>query len=166
MVEEMKRLDNLLNLTCKIVNGVGVSFQAIMMGFISADVILRKFFNMPITGSIDIAKLMLVVAVFFGIAYTQVEEGHVNITLLTERFPKRVQAVIDSCVYFIGLGLFSVMTWQTVLAAIDLKANGTTTTVLPIPIYPFYFVVALGCALLSLVLLSCFIKSLKGGPKK
>lgn len=127
---------------------------------ISADVILRATLNKPIKGSYELSQLIMVFVASFALAYTQVHRSHIAIPVLTERFPKRVQAVLESIGWIVGCVLFALVAWQSAVHGVRLINAGAETLALLIPLGPFYFVVTAGCALFSLVLLANFVESL------
>ncbi len=135
----------------RIMNSVGVGFLAVMMFLTTADVILRYVFNRPITGAYELTGLMLAILVAFGLAYTQVHKGHIRIDFIISRFSPRVQAFVDSITTLIGIAIFSLIIWQSVLYAESLRAACVTTPALYIPLYPFIWIVAVGSALFCLV---------------
>jgi len=133
---------------------------AVMMFLTVLDVCLRYLFNRPLPGTYEITEFMMVVTVFFAVAYTQIQKGHVRVELLVSRLPPKAQAVIDSSVSFLSLGLLSLITWQSFIMAKAQMANELTSTILRVPVFPFVLVVVFGCGLLSLVLLENFLSSL------
>lgn len=135
----------------RIINSVGLGILVVMMILTAADVTLRYVFNRPIPGSYELTQLMMAVLVAFTLAYTQLRKGHVNVDLVISRFSPRAQAVIYTITYFLGLGIFSLITWRSILYAGNLWQGGFTTSALLIPIYPFVYVVAFGSAILCLV---------------
>jgi len=96
---------------------------------------------------------MMAIVVAFALAYTQVHKGHVSVDLVISRFSPRVQAVINTITYFLGLGIFSLITWRSIIYAESLRLGGFTSSALYIPIYPFVYVIAFGSAILCLVLI-------------
>ncbi|MBW1866331.1 MAG: TRAP transporter small permease subunit [Deltaproteobacteria bacterium] len=63
-----------------------------------------------------------------------------------------MQTLIDCINSIICALLFAVITWQSILYALDLKNSGEVSMTLQMPIHPFVFGIALGCGMLSLVL--------------
>jgi TRAP-type mannitol/chloroaromatic compound transport system permease small subunit len=57
--------------------------------------------------------------------------------------------------------LFGVIAYQAILYALDFRKSGEVSATLQMPAYPFIFGIAIGCALLCLLLIADFIKSLQ-----
>jgi tripartite ATP-independent transporter DctM subunit len=135
----------------------------IMMLLTTADVIGRYFFNHPIKGTYELIGLMLVCAATWGLAYCQIERGHIRIEVLFERFSPGTKAGLNFMSYFIGLCGFFLICWQLLIMAKEyflLGDTGTTET-LGIPYYPFMLILAIGMGMLSLMLLIDIVKSMK-----
>jgi TRAP-type C4-dicarboxylate transport system permease small subunit len=136
------------------VSNLGQSVLMVMVLLVIVDIVLRRIFNSPLAWSLEVVEVMLVVVVFFSVAYCGTRRGHVSIDVLVSRFPHKARAIIDIFTYFFSIVLFGFMTWGGVVSAMDKWDAHRITGILPIPIYPFAFVVAFGSLLLALVLLA------------
>ena len=125
-----------------------------MVLLVVADVVLRRAFNSPLPFSYELVEVMLVVAVFFAVAYTGTQRSHVGVDVLVSRFPPKAQAIINAVIWLISAGLFGFVGWWSVVYGMRIWDIGQETALLRIPYYPFVFVVALGSILLALVLLA------------
>lgn len=125
-----------------------------MMLMTMADVLLRKFFNQSILGTVEITELLMAVVVFCSMAQCQVNEAHIKVDPVLKKFGPRVQAVVDTLTQGACFILFGFITTATFRHAGAMRAFGEVTLDLGIPIFPFAYVVSFGCALLTLVLLA------------
>ena len=135
----------------RIINSVGIGILAVMMLLTTMDVTLRYVFNRPITGAYELTALMLAVLVAFGLAYTQVHKEHIRIDFIVSRFSPRARAFVDSITTLVGIGILSLITWQSILYAESLRADEVTTAAFFIPLYPIVWVVGVGSAIFCLV---------------
>ena len=124
---------------------------SVMMVLTFSDVVLR-YFGYPIKGAYDIVGLSGAFAIALPIAYTQVLRGHIGIDFIVARFPKRVRGVIDTVNRVLNIGVYSLLAWQCAVYGKKLWSVGRVSETLKLPIFPFPFVVAVGCALMSVVL--------------
>ena len=147
-------------------HSVGVGVLALMMLLTASDVTLRYVFNKPIVGSFDLTEYMMAIVVAFSLAYCAVMKGHVRVELVVSRFSERAQAIIDTITGLLGLGLFSLITWQCCVYIKVLFASKLASSVLLIPAFPFVGVVAFGSALLTLVLLVDFLDFLSQAVRR
>jgi len=148
------------NPVSRVLNSGGLIVLAVMVFFTASDVTLRYLFNRPILGSWELTELMLALLVFSTIAYTAVKKGHINVELVTSRLPPRAREIIESITLLLSTVLFALMAWQSAVQAVILLASGSRSEAYGVPHYPFFFVVAFGSGLLSLVLLVDLLNSL------
>ena len=90
----------------RVLNLVGVSTLMIVMILTVADVSLRYLVNQPIAGTFELTEFLLVILASFGFAYTALQNGHVTVDLVIERFSPKIQAVIDTITCLISIGVF------------------------------------------------------------
>lgn len=135
------------------VSYVGQTVLMVMVLLVVVDVILRRFFNSPLPWSLEVIQVMLVIVVFFSVAYCGVQKAHVCIDVLTARIPQKARTIISIFTHILGITILIYMAWGGSISALARYHDNRVTGILPIPIYPFAFVVAFGCLLLALVLL-------------
>jgi TRAP-type C4-dicarboxylate transport system permease small subunit len=95
----------------------------------------------------------------FALGYTQIHQGHVSIDLFTNRLNPRLRAVINILVYLASTALFMVVTWNIFRHAGVLKQSGSLSETMKVIVYPWVYLVSLGCAGLTLALLVDFAQS-------
>jgi TRAP-type C4-dicarboxylate transport system permease small subunit len=142
-------------------NGIAAAAVVGMMVLTCLDVLLRLLRH-PIPGTYEIVCMLGAVFVSFSLARTTVDQGHIAVDFLVQRLPKRLQHSVEAVNAGICALLFTVISRQCVIYALDLKSSGEVSMTLQIPLYPFVFGIALGSAMLSIVLyVSCLSLSLK-----
>jgi len=137
----------------KIVNRIASGVLFCMMLLTIADVFLRKVFSQSILGTVEVTEFMMVILLFFAVTQTEILDGHVRVDLIMSRFGERTQTLVDTITQLVCFLLFGLFTWSTLVYAAKMRASGEVSQDLWLPIYPFIYVVALGCALLALSLL-------------
>ena len=148
------------------IHSVGMAILAIMMFLTAADVILRYVFNRPIPGSFELQEFMMGILVAMGIGYCAFLKGHINVDILFSRLPQRVQASLNVFHYLIASCLFALVCWRTVVEGLGLQSRNVTSSVLLLPVFPFYCVVTFGSAVLCLAFLYNSLESLSVGLGK
>jgi len=134
----------------------------VMMLLSCADVALRLI-GAPIPGAYEMVGLIGALIVSFSLAYTSMQRGHVAVEFIFERFPPRVQFMIDAGGNLLGAFLFALIAWQSLVYGLDLRRSGEVSLTLQMPLHPFLFGIAAGCTLLTLALLLDAIRSLRRG---
>jgi tripartite ATP-independent transporter DctM subunit len=147
---------NKLNSPVRWVGIVGMAIFILMVLFTFTDVVMRYIFNRPISASVELTSLMMVIVVFLGIAYTQLSKAHVTMDLITVRLSRRPQLVMEGFANLVSIALFAVLIWRIIINAVT---NPQLTAVLKIPHSPFILVAAFGCVLLTLMLVRDFLQN-------
>lgn len=135
-----------------------------MMALTSADVVGR-YIGYPIKGTFDIVGLLGTVVVALPLAYTQILKRHVATEFMAIFGSKSAQAIASILVCLLGMGAYVVISWRCFVLGTKYWAVGRVSDTIEIPIYPFAYVVAFGCILISLVLL-VDLYNLFAEPKK
>jgi TRAP-type C4-dicarboxylate transport system permease small subunit len=156
----MMRLVRWVHLAGRRFNAVSCLAIVVMMLLTCADVVLRLFGH-PILGTYEMIGFLSSIVVSFSMAYTSLEKGHVSVEILVERLPERHQMVIDTIGSFISTVLFGLISWQSAVYALDLKHSGEVSMTLQMPVYPFLLGMAVGCAMLCLVLVVEMLRSMR-----
>ena len=150
----------------RILHHVGQWVAVLMVLVTVTDVCLRYIFNSPILGSYEITQFMMAILIFASVGYTMVVKHHVSVDLVITKLPKRVRALLEAITCLLAFGLFAIAAWRTLLYAGTTWKRHDVSAELFIPVSPFVLFVALGLAVLSLVLLVQFIQSLARALKK
>lgn len=118
-----------------------VSLLAIML-LTCLDVSMRYFFSRPITGTYDLVSLLGAILASFAMPLTMLQKGHVAVEILIQSLSKGKQLVIETLTHFLGILLFLMLVWQSVVLALDMKAAGEVTPTLLFPFYPILICMA------------------------
>jgi TRAP-type C4-dicarboxylate transport system permease small subunit len=149
-----------IEILSKILGIVAIGVLVAMMLFTVLDVVLRAFFNRPIRGDVELIEVGMVCTSFLGLAWCAMKGMHIKVDLVVSFLPTRVKGIIDIFGYLLGVGICALLAWQGFLEGIaNLKMNNVSAT-LEFPIFPFYWVVALGFAALCLAILVLLTRSL------
>ena len=159
--------ETLVSLASKVMAIIAAFVLLAMTLLTFADVSGRYFFNNPIDGAWEIIGLLLVCGGTWGLAYCQMEKGHISVTVLLDLFSPRVQAIIRSVAYLIGLTGFSLICWRALLLTNRyLSVHGYVTDTLHIPLYPFMLMMAIGAGMLALILFIDLLRSIAEVARK
>jgi TRAP-type C4-dicarboxylate transport system permease small subunit len=166
MMKIARRFESMFFGPSRWIGGLGMSTVILLMIFTVGESLLRNIFNYAIAGTHELVEFTMAVLVFFALAYTQIEKRHVSIDLLYNKLSPTVQRILESLTSLASLGIFILMTWQTILYGLEMRENHTVSPTLNIPLYPILFIIAFGIGLLCLVLAANFVNSLDKGREK
>lgn len=131
----------------------GIAIVLIMVS-ITCEVIMRYFFTRPTIWALEVSTYLLVGPVFLAAAYTLLVDGHVNVTIIRSRLPKRVQAITNITTSVMSLAFVVVLTWNIFMLFLQAyQEQWYSCGFLAAPLSPSYLAMALGCALLCLAIL-------------
>ena len=137
----------------KICGQTGSAVLFVMMMLMVADIVLRFLFNSPILGGYGLVEVLMALLVGLGFAFTQVRDGHVRVTMFIDHLPARTKAVVDGLGLLAGTAMMAIVAYAGILQGGISAQQGQTTTVLFIPIYPFYYLLGIGIFVYALILL-------------
>lgn len=156
------RFDRAVRRISRIFMSAAAAVLTAMMFLMVADVFCRYMLNRPILGAFELTELMMAILVFFSLAYTHLRKKHISVDVFVIVLPKRTQQILQAFGSLLGLGLFSLMTWQIVLYALRLYRVHQRSIDLGLPLFPFLLAAALGATVFCLVLLTGFLSALAG----
>jgi len=130
----------------------------IMMTLTTVDVILRDFFNRPISGANDMNCLMMMMLVFFSISYCWVERGHIRMELVVRRLPPRGKDFCWALAAASGVFVFGFMSYQSFIAIARAVKFHELTFESQIILWPFRIIFSAGCCLFTIQLATDFFR--------
>ena len=157
-MNHLEQIKVFLNKILMIIGGVAVLS---LMSLATGNVVLRFFFNTPYRGAYEVVGFLGAIVIAFALGYTQKRKDHIVVDILTERFPKRINRILDAVNYFITMVFFAIVSWQIFVWGIKIAKSGEVSETIKIIFHPFVYCVAIGFLVFSLTLLIDFLKSLQ-----
>ncbi len=134
----------------KTVTGLGSWFNKVASASLLAimlltclDVSMRYFFNRPMAGTYDLVSLLGAVLASFAMPFTMLQKGHVAVEILIQSLSSGKQLIIETVTHVLGILLFLLLVWQSIVLALDMKAAGEVTPTLLVPFYPILICMAI-----------------------
>ena len=134
-----------------------------LLGVVIYEVIMRYGFNAPTTWGFEATAFLYGMHYMFGISYTDVKKGHVQVDIFSSLAPKKVQAALGALttiVLFLPVMIcMTIAAGKFAITSVEgLERNSTSWA--PV-IYPFKIIMALCFAMLLLQGISNLIKDLQ-----
>lgn len=166
----MKKVSNAIDKLIQTSRWIAMVMSMFMMVFIFISVVARGF-NFPILGDVELVQLSLVVMIMFGLSYAESENAHINIGLVVDRLPLRVQAALDILGNILVVVVSWVFAWVFYHSAMkEMTEQVIKSDLLSIPEFPFKFIIAIGTLLWGLVslfkIISAVLKLITGNVEK
>ena len=139
----------------------------VIVALITADVVMRYFFNEPQLFVDEVASFLQVAVIFGGLAHTFRTGGHVRVDLVTSRLPAPARAWLRLVGLVASLGFLGIVMWTTTQSALTAYRYGRVSTVMLYPLWWPMLVIPLGLALLAVVMLAALVQQLRAlrGPR-
>ncbi len=120
----------------------------------------RKLF-IPFPGTIESVESLLVVSVYFGVALVALENGHVNVTIATDRLPAAARHLLDAVANVLAALIFGYLALGAGAEALrSIALLEFRLGVYRFPLWPFKTLFAIGLGLLTIQLLLNTVKHL------
>lgn len=148
----MNAFEQLIRRIVLFVDGAAAMFLAIITALTFVAVVLRYVFNATLLGSFDFGRLLLGIAIFWGVAVAAYRQEHIQVDILWAALPRRAKGVVNlfaDVVFLACMLVFTVMFWRQTMV---MMASGETTFEVDMPIWPFHLVAWFGLALTVVVL--------------
>ena len=138
----------------KALSMVGAAGILVMMLLTTTDVAGRYLLNKPVLFAYEVTEYLMVVCVYMALAYTESQDGHVNVTALYSHLSPRVQAIMFIAARVVILALCILLIGKTFsLAYFSLQQNEITPTGVGTPLGPAKMVVPIGLSLMVVELI-------------
>lgn len=157
-----------MDLGSKLISYVTAAALMFMVLLICVDVAMRFAVNKSIAGSYELVQAAMVLTVFFGFAYAQRTHALVHVTFFMRKFPKNCPMILwtvtGCCSAFVSV-LLTYASYQQVSV---IRKIHSCTTIMAIPLWPFYLFMTIAFAAFAIVLIydavkciaACFYKPL------
>jgi TRAP-type C4-dicarboxylate transport system permease small subunit len=159
----MNALDKVNDFLNKILMVIGSLAVLLLMSIATVNASLRlPFIKSTWRGAYETVGFLGAIVIAFALGYTQKRKDHIVVDILTEKFPKRANRILDGINYLITMVFFAMVSWQVFVWGVKISNSGEVSETLKIVFHPFVFSVSFGFAVFSLTLLIDFVKNLKG----
>ena len=156
----MRYLEKLNYFLNKILMFVGSVAVLLLMSIATVNASLRlPFIKSTWRGAYETVGFLGAIVIAFALGYTQKRKDHIVVDILTEKFPKRVNKVLDGINYFVTTIFFAIVSWQVWVWGMKISESGEVSETLKIVFHPFIYSVSFGFAVFCLTLIIDFLKN-------
>jgi TRAP-type C4-dicarboxylate transport system permease small subunit len=155
----MVKFEQIINLLSRYCDRIAQAAVMAMMILVVANILGRPL-GYSIFGTIDFVGFINAILVGFALAWCAINRGHIEVEVVMNRLPQRVQSASAVFVNILGVFIFAIVTWQVALLGVDKFTQGEVSITALVPYYYFIFAMAFGCALLLMVVFINLIKSI------
>jgi TRAP-type C4-dicarboxylate transport system permease small subunit len=162
----LKTAEDIIKKISSLLNGASCAALAALMLMVTINVIMRKVFNAPILGTYDLSGFLTVIAIGCGLAFCNIENGHIEIEFFVSKAGRRTQKWITAAGRVLSFFVLTVYTYALVnLGSRLMKANEVSVTT-KTPLFVFVYLLAVCFFVFALtVLVKIFEKNTEGDQK-
>lgn len=139
-------------------------FLVASVALIVGNILLRAVFHRPFLGTYEIVSVFSAAMIGLSLANCAVKKGHISVSILVDKFPARLQTLVDAITSFLSLGFWGMASWHVMEHGFSLKATGVVLASTQLPFYPVVWLIGFGLFALCLVLLVQLLEDLSKLP--
>ncbi len=152
------RFRSVIQTITRVVSYIGMGLLVPMMLLTSADVTARSLWSRPIPGTLELSSFMLSILILLGVAYTHQMNGHVRVTMLTDRLPEKWRESLNILTTLLTLFIVVIVFWQGIVVAFE---SGAVSDMLRIPELPFRLLVSVAALFMAFELIFNLVDSFR-----
>lgn len=133
-----------------------------MIGLITLQVILRRFFNSPIAYTDEFSGYLLVAVTLFGLSYAMEKGDHIRVDMGINRLPPAVLRWLRIGWCLVGIGFSVLLAFETGAYAIESARLGSVSIDSQTLTWPIQALLPVGFGLLGLELLTQLFDAVVG----
>lgn len=112
-------LARLLRRVADAMGAIALLFLLFMMLGTTLDALVRTVAGQPLPGVFEMSELSMVMLVFMGLGWTQLDDAHIRVTLLKGRVPPRVSRVLESLSWLLGAVVLALLAYPATGDAVE-----------------------------------------------
>ncbi|VFR24729.1 TRAP-type C4-dicarboxylate transport system, small permease component [plant metagenome] len=112
-------LARLLRRVADAMGAIALLFLLFMMLGTTVDALVRTVAGQPLPGVFELSELSMVMLVFMGLGWTQLDDAHIRVTLLKGRVPPRVSRVLESLSWLLGAVVLALLAYPATGDAVE-----------------------------------------------
>jgi TRAP-type C4-dicarboxylate transport system permease small subunit len=157
----MARIKNWVEILSGIMDKMAALAVILTMLVIVGNIIMRSVFGKPLTGMMDYVMILTAVTIALALAACGVQNSHIAVDLIIEKFPVKVRHTLDSFTNLVSLTFWILAALFMFDYAKNMAATGTMFPTAQIPFAPVLIVIGAGIAALAIVLTYKFMDSVR-----
>ncbi len=106
MLKNGERLYEITRKVMQFAAWISIAVVVFNLVLLSANVFMRYVFNAPIKGTSEIVTMMMAWVAYMGMAYTLLNEKHMQLEAIYEKLHGRVKHIASFCIYLLATVLF------------------------------------------------------------
>ncbi len=158
----MKSLMTFINAVRKVLFVISACSIAVTVILIIMGLVSRGVFGKGLVFTEEFSNYFTALMVFTGLGYTLRKGGHINVDLVTQLLPKRIQLLLAFIVSLLGALYVAILTWQSTKMFITaIKIGQLSNYPLRTPLGYVQIIMAFGLFIFFLEILAAIVQAFK-----
>lgn len=141
----------LLHRLCRWCAAAGVALLLACALLTVTDILGRRLLGESLPGLIDLTQLLVMSSVFLCIPYAFEQQANVEVDLLFQRLPYRVQRLLAATWAALGAAFLLAVAWNVGRAALQVLEYGESSPTLAVPMIWYWVPILFGTMLAAVV---------------
>lgn len=137
----------------RVLGGIAALLVFVMMIITVIDVAGRYLFSAPLPGAFEITEITLAIVIFLGLPLVCFEDGHISVSLITDRLHGVARRLQSAGAALIGGATLALVAWRIYEHGAQLASYGDVTIFLRLPKGPIAYLLAALTAVSAVYLL-------------
>ena len=130
----MDKVENGIKKTAEVFNTIAGWAIVVSMILVVANIILRTVFKKPILGTYEYTGFLTAIVVGFSIAFCLVQDAHISIDFITQKFSKRAQNILGAATDSVMAVVMGVFTFYIFKYASKLMLSNSVSPTHPVSV--------------------------------
>jgi len=153
--------ERLLRGIANVTGWIALGFLGFMMLGTTVDALFRTAAGQPVPGLFEMSELSMVMIVFMGLGWTQIDDAHIRVTLMKKWLPEATGRLFDSFAWFAAALVLALLAYPATLEAMESVAiREFRWGYAAVPIWWAKLAVALGLWFGAIHMFSCAARAL------
>lgn len=157
----MKRFNNRVEILCRVLDIASAICIAAMAALVTGNILLRVLWSRPLTGTMDIVNILMVLAISLALANCGLKNGHIAVEFIMEKYSNRIQGIIGTFIYSSAVLFWGVAIWFMFAYGHSMMLSNQLAGTVAIPLYPVAYLSAFGILALLLVFVTKLADALR-----
>ena len=149
----------------KLLNDIAGWALAACMALVTVTVLLRAAFGWTVLGTYEWVGFLTAICICLGLAYCAIVGGHIAIDFILEKLKPGAKRVVAAVTQLLSSFFMAAVTWNIFIYAGKLAQSGEVSPTTRVPFYLFVYLMGAGFFALVLVLITSFIRTVRGEGK-
>lgn len=146
----MKRVTKVFDMITMVFVRISSVILIALVVIMIVNVIGRKLFNSPISGTIELVQYGILICIGLAISRTGFEDRQLSVTMIQELLPAKGRAILKSICSCVAGVLFGSLIFNYIRVIPKALQSGRVSDVLHIPYYLIYYLLIVAMFLVSI----------------